>query len=105
MRPSGLAEQQLQNSLIKNRETAVNTEKSKLVNRAALAKINQDNEAWQGAIKDISDWNKKYPTLKITFKTISKSIKSRKANQRNAVNGIVSRKKLDFIREDEDIGG
>lgn len=106
MRPSGLAEQQLQNSAIKNREAAIGEAKSKLINRVALSKMNGDNEAYQAAMADIKDWNIKYavhPKLRITPQTIGRSIRSRKEAQRNSVNGIVSRKAYDFIRDEEDI--
>ncbi len=106
MRPSGLAEQQLQNSAIKNRETAIVEAKSKLINRAALSKMNGDTEAYQETMSDIKEWNAKYsehPKLIIKPITIARSIRSRKANQRNAVNGIVSKKAFDFVRDEEDI--
>lgn len=101
MRPSGLAERQLQNTAIKNRESAVADTKSKLINHAAQAKMKGDREAYNEVWQDIKSFNAKYPALRITPQTIIKSVKTRKTNQRNTQDGLVVKKKLNFIRNDE----
>jgi hypothetical protein len=105
MRPSGLAERQLQNTAIKNRESAVADSKSKLMNRAARAKMVGDQEGYNEVWQDIKAFNAKYPTLRITPQAIVKSVKTRKTNNRKSEGGLVVKKKLNFIRKDENFIG
>jgi GNAT superfamily N-acetyltransferase len=101
MRPSGLAERQMQNSAIKNREMAITDTKSRLIAKAAQSRMKGDSEGYREAMQDIKQFNKKYPHLRITPASIVRSIKTRRANQRNAKDGLVVRKKLGFVREEE----
>jgi hypothetical protein len=101
MRPSGLAERQMQNSAIKNREMAITDTKSRLIAKAAQSRMKGDSEGYREAMQDIKRFNAKYPHLRITPASIVRSIKTRRANQRNAKDGLVVRKKLGFVREEE----
>jgi hypothetical protein len=101
MRPSGLAERQMQNSAIKNREMAITDTKSRLIAKAAQSHMKGDSEGYREAMQDIKRFNAKYPHLRITPASIVRSIKTRRANQRNAKDGLVVRKKLGFVREEE----
>jgi hypothetical protein len=101
MRSAALAERQIQNSAIKNREAAVGETKAKLLHKAVNAKMKGDNEAFMEAMDDIKEFNAKYPDLRITPASIMKSIKTRKKNKANTKEGLVVKPKYEFIRDEE----
>jgi hypothetical protein len=101
LRSAGLAERQLQNSAIKNREAAVGDTKLKLLHAAVNAKMKGDNEAFKEAMDDIKEFNAKYPDLRITPASIMKSIKTRKKNKAITKEGLVVKPKYEFIRDEE----
>jgi len=101
MRSAGLAERQLQNSAIKNREAAVGETKAKLLHKAVNARMKGDSEAYKAAMADIKEFNRKYPHLRITPASIVKSIKTRKKNKANTKEGLVVKPKYEFIRDEE----
>jgi hypothetical protein len=101
MRSAALAERQIQNSAIKNREAAVGETKAKLLHKAVNAKMKGDNEAFMEAMDDIKEFNAKYPDLRITPASIVKSIKTRKKNKANTKEGLVVKPKYEFIRDEE----
>ena len=100
-KPSGLAEQQIKNSALKNRESAILDTKSRLMGIAARAKMNGNAERYQDAMEDIAAFNERNPSMRITQKDVMESVKQRKASQRKSEDGIVINKKLNYIRAQE----
>ena len=92
--PADLSSNYEKTSAAKSYEKEVGARRVQLLNLHDMAKHSGDSDLMSKAKDDISEFNSKHPNSKITGDTLRKSEASRKAAEKNMINGVTFNKKL-----------
>lgn len=98
--PAHVVEQYEKNSAIKGAEQRIKRERRAILNRYALAIRTNDNDMRSKLSDKIRDFNRRYPAVPITFKTISQSMQRRAQNRAKSKGGVLIDKRLNYLRSD-----
>ena len=92
--PADLSSNYEKTSAAKSYEKEVGARRVRLLNLHDMAKTSGDMDLMAEVRDDIQSFNEKHPTDKITGDTLRKSEASRKAAEKNMINGVTFNKKL-----------
>ena len=92
--PADLSSNYEKTSAAKSYEKEVGARRVRLLNLHDMAKTTGDMELMSETKEDISEFNSKHPNSKITGDTLRRSESSRKAAEKNMINGVTFNKKL-----------
>jgi hypothetical protein len=92
--PADLSSNYEKTSAAKSYEREVSARRVRLLNLHDMAKTSGDTDLLSETKDAISEFNSKHPTDKITGDTLRKSEASRKAAEKNMINGVTFNKKL-----------
>ena len=92
--PADLSSNYEKTSAAKSYEKEVGARRVRLLNLHDMAKTTGDMELMAETKEDISEFNSKHPNSKITGDTLRRSESSRKAAEKNMINGVTFNKKL-----------
>ena len=101
--PAEVAERYDSNRALKNYERHILDRRQYLVNAVALAVRTGDAEARREAMASIGAFNRKYPEIAITQKSLRKSLAARARYSRQAEGGVILNKKI-AARVREEVG-
>ncbi len=97
--PAHIAERYDTNSALRSAEQRIKTERRSILNRYAMAVRQGDGDSRQAMMARIQDFNRRYPQVAITGKTISLSLKARAQRDVRTVGGLALDSRLEFLRE------
>ena len=92
--PADLSSNYEKTSAAKSYEKEVGARRVRLLNLHDMAKTAGDMDLMSATREDISEFNEKHPNSKITGDTLRRSESSRKAAEKNMINGVTFNKKL-----------
>lgn len=97
--PAHIAERYDTNSALRSAEQRIKTERRSILNRYAMAVRQSDGDSREAMMARIQDFNRRYPQVAITGKTISLSLKARAQRDARTVGGLALDSRLEFLRE------
>jgi hypothetical protein len=101
--PAVVAERYETNAAVKNAQKRVLDNRRRLLNEFAMATKMQDAEAKASTLKKIREFNTQYPTLVITGKTLSQSLKTRAKRDAMTKDGLYTDKRFLGLRQEMEL--
>jgi hypothetical protein len=92
--PADLSSTYEKTSAAKSYEKEIGARRVRLLHLHDMAKTAGDMDLMSQTREDISEFNEKHPNNKITGDTLRRSESSRKAAEKNMINGVTFNKKL-----------
>lgn len=98
--PAHVVEGYERNSALKGAEQRILSERRNILNRYALAVRTSDEDSRRALQGKISEFNRKYPSVAITFDTIRNSLMRRAEGRNRAEGGVLIDKRLNYLRRE-----
>ncbi len=92
--PADLSNTYEKRAVVKNIDNKIGRERKLLMNKYELGKTSGDSELVSDSKKNIAEFNKRHPAVKISQDTLSKSIQAHEQQQKNFMYGVRFNPKL-----------